>query len=191
MTLRIAVLAGAGALALALAAGAQAPLRVRGTVSAFDGHVLEVKDTTGNAREILVGERAELVFARPIALSEIKAGDFVACTSKADSNGRLVASEVRRFPKPVNPGHRPFGGGANQMMTNATVTAATVQAAGARELALAYEGGAQKIVVPESAGVFDLVAAERSQLAAGMQVNLTAAPDDQGKLSARRIEFRK
>lgn len=189
--MRLAYLAGAAALALAFAAAAQAPLRVRGTVSAFDGHVLHVRDATGNAREIQVSERAELVFARPMALGDIKAGDFVACTSKAGPDGRLVASEVRRFPKPVNPGHRPFSGGANQMMTNATVTTATVQSAGARELALAYDGGAQKIVVPESAAVFDLVPAERSQLAAGMTVNLTASPDDQGRLAARRIEFRK
>jgi hypothetical protein len=189
--MRIASLAGALALALAFAAAAQAPLRVRGTVAAFDGHVLRVDDTTGNAREIVVSERTELVFAKPLALGDIRPGDFVACTSKAGADGRLVASEVRRFAKPVNPGHRPFSGGANQMMTNATVATATVQAAGGRELALAYEGGSQKIVVPEGAAVFDLVAAERSQLAAGMQVNLTATPDDQGKLAARRIEFRK
>ena len=179
----------AGAL-VAFAAAAQAPLRVRGTVAAFDGHVLRVNDATGNAREIAVGERTELVFARPMALGDIKAGDFVACTSRAGSDGRLVASEVRRFAKPLNPGHRPFSGGANQMMTNATVTTATVQATGARELALAYDGGAQKIVVPESAAVFDLVAAAPSQLAPGMKVNLTAAPDDQGRLAARRIELR-
>lgn len=180
-----------GALAFALAAAAQAPLRVRGTVTAFDGRVLQVRDTTGNAREIQVGERAELVFARPMALAEIKAGDFVACTSKPGADGRLVASEVRRFAKPVSPGHRPFSGGNNQMMTNATVTTATVAAAGGRELALAYDGGSQKIVVPDGVGVFDLVAAERSQLAAGDKVNLTASPDAQGKLDARRIEFRK
>jgi len=180
-----------GALLVAQAAAAQAPLRVRGTVAGFDGHVLRVNDATGNARAIEVGEGAELVFARPMALAEIKPGDFVACTSRAGADGRLVASEVRRFAKPVSPGHRPFSGGANQMMTNATVSTATVQATGGRELALAYEGGAQKIVVPESAAVFDLVPAQRSQLAAGMQVNLTAAPDDQGRLAARRIEFRK
>jgi len=30
---------------------------------------------------------------------------------------------VRRFPKPLNPGHRPFDGRDDQTMTNATVGA--------------------------------------------------------------------
>ena len=37
--------------------------------------------------------------------------------------GQLTAVEVRRFPKPLNPGHRPFDGRDDQTMTNATVEA--------------------------------------------------------------------
>ena len=57
---------------------------------------------------------------------------------------------MRRFPKPLNPGHRPLDGRDDQTMTNATV-GAMVQAANGRELTLTYDGGAQKVVVPPSA----------------------------------------
>ena len=63
-------------------------------------------------------------------------------------DGRLVAYDVRRFPKPLNPGHRPFDGRDDQTMTNASV-GAVVQSASGRELTMT-EGGAQKIVVPKT-----------------------------------------
>ena len=57
-------------------------------------------------------------------------------------------------------------------MTNATV-GALVQAASARELTLTYDGGAQKVVVPDNAAVSMLVSGNRSQLVRGAPVNLT------------------
>jgi hypothetical protein len=87
-------------------------------------------------------------------------------------DGMLVALEVRRFPKPVNPGHRPFDGRDDQTMTNAAVEA-MVSAASGRELTMAYPGGSQKIVVPESAVVSTLVPGNRAQLVRGAPVSLT------------------
>jgi hypothetical protein len=57
-------------------------------------------------------------------------------------------------------------------MTNATVSA-TVQATDGRELTMTYEGGSQKIAVPPSASVSDLVPGSRAQLVPGAPVNLT------------------
>ena len=144
------------------------PVRVRGTVEAFDGKALLVK----GAGSIQVGEKTEIVFTQTIALGEIRPGDFLGVTSVKRADGSLTAYEVRRFPKPLNPGHRPFDGRDDQTMTNATV-AALVQAASGRELTLTYEGGAQKIVVPESASISMLVPGQRSQLVPGAAVNLT------------------
>ena len=53
----------------------------------------------------------------------------------------LTAYEVRRFSRPLNPGHRPFDGREYQTMANATVSAMVV-ATNARELTLTYDGGA-------------------------------------------------
>jgi hypothetical protein len=57
-------------------------------------------------------------------------------------------------------------------MTNATV-GTMVQAASGRELTLTYEGGVQKILVPENASVSTLVTGNRAQLVPGAPVNLT------------------
>ena len=154
--------------AIALVAAAQAPGRVRGTISGFDGKTLTVDGKT----EVLIGDKTEIVFMQPIALAEIRAGDFLGVTSRKNSDGTLTASDVRRLPKPLNPGHRPFDGRDDQTMTNATVTL-LAQASSGRELTLGYEGGSQKIVVPETASISALVPGTRAQLVRGAPVSLT------------------
>ena len=164
-------------LALALAsASAQAQTRVRGMITALEGNVLSVRQAGGASVPIQVSEKTEIVYAQPIALADIKAGDFLGVTSTKRPDGTLVAYEVRRFPKPLNPGHRPFDGRDDETMTNASVEAAVTGASG-RELTMAYPGGAQKIVVPESAAISALVPGNRSQLLPGALVNLTHDPN--------------
>ena len=147
---------------------AQAPTRVRGTITEFDGKAI----TVDGKERILLGEKTEIVFTKPIALSDIKPGDFLGVTSLKRPDGTLTAVEVRRFPKPLNPGHRPFDGRDDQTMTNASV-GAVVQSASGRELTMTYEGGSQKIVVPENASISMLVPGDRAQVVRGAPVNLT------------------
>ena len=156
-----------GLLALGLAQ-AQAPTRVRGTITAVEGNGFVVEGKT----RVRLGEKTEIVFTQPVTLAEIKPGDFLGVTSIKHADGKLIAYEVRRFPKPINPGHRPFDGRDDQTMTNATV-GATVQSANGRELTMTYEGGTQKITVPPEASVSTLVPGQRSQLVPGAPVNLT------------------
>lgn len=176
-----------GALTLASAGGAQAPERVRGTITSVAGNVLSVKSPEGRSVDIQLAEKTAIVATQPIALADIRTGDFLAVTSMKRTDGELTAFEVRRFPKPLSPGHRPIEGRDDQTMTNATVSA-TVQSAGGRELTLTYEGGSQKIVVPENASVSMLVPGDRSQLVPGAIVNLTAALGPEGKLTATRVQ---
>jgi len=178
------------ALALANSAYAQTNIRVRGTITAFDGAVLSVKSREGKETAIQIGEKTVIVYTQPISIEEIRPGDFLGVTSRKNDDGTLAAFEVRRFPKPLNPGHRPFDGRNDQTMTNATVSA-TVQSTSGRELTLTYEGGSQKIVVPANAAISMLVPGERSQLMPGSIANLTAAPGDDGKLTALRIQVSK
>jgi hypothetical protein len=176
------------ALALTTAAGyAQKPVQVRGEISAFDGKSLLVKAADGKAVDIEVTDKAELTLNQPITLAEVKSGDFLAVTSMKREDGNLTAYEVRRFVKPVNPGHRPFRGRSDQTMTNASVSA-MVQSAMGRELTLTYEGGSQKIVVPENAAIYTQVPGQRSHLVPGAVVFLNAAAAEDGKLTAQRIQ---
>ena len=183
----IALLASVFALSAVTADAQQKPMRIRGTIAAFDGNVLSVKSGSGNNTAIDLAEKTVIVFTQPIALADIKPGDFLGVTSAKSGNGTLTAIDVRRFPKPLNPGHRPFDGRDDQTMTNATVSA-VVQSASGRELTLTYDGGAQKIVVPEKAAISTLVPGQRSQLVPGAPVNLTASSGDGGRLTAIRIQ---
>ena len=142
--------------------------RVRGTITSVKGDVLVVNDK----QQVRIGEKTEIVFTQLIALAEIRPGDFLGVTSTKRADGTLTAYEVRRFPKPLNPGHRPFDGRDDQTMTNATVEA-VVQASSGRELTMTYQGGSQKIVVPESASISTLVPGNRAQLVVGAPLNLT------------------
>ena len=150
----------------------QAPARVRGTISAFDGNTVTVD---GKARAV-VAEKTEIVFAQAMGLAEIRPGDFLAITSTKRPDGTLTAYEVRRFLKPISPSHRPFDGRDDQTMTNATV-GAMVHSANGRELTMTYEGGAQKIVLPANASISTLVPGSRAHLVPGAPVNLTMDAD--------------
>ena len=171
-------------------AAAQAPTRIRGTITGVSGDVVAVKTGDGKNVSVQVSDKTRLVFGQPIQLSDIKPGDFLGVTSVKRKDGTLTAYDVRRFPKPVNPGHRPFDGRDDQTMTNASVSA-TVQGAKGRELALSYEGGSQKVIVADTAVISSLVPGERSQLVPGSYVSLLADAGADGKLTARSIEVRK
>ena len=147
---------------------AQAPTRVRGKITDVQGDMFTVDQKT----HVHVGDKTEIIYTQPIALADIKPGDFLGVTSTKGPGGALTATEVRRFPKPLNPGHRPFDGRDDQTMTNASVDA-TVQSASGRQLTLSYPGGSQKIVVPENASISMLVPGKREQLVRGAPVNLT------------------
>ena len=173
---------------LASAVDAQAPTRVRGTITAFDidYNVLSVKTKGGNT-DVMLANTTEIVTTRPIARADIRPGDFLGVTSAKGSDGTLTAIEIRRFPKPLNPGHRPFDGRDDQTMTNASVSS-MVQSARGEELTLAYAGGTQRIVVPESASISELVPGNLLQLVPGAAVNLTARPGEDGRLTAIRVQ---
>jgi len=174
----------------AAAAFAQAQVRVRGNIAAVNGNVVSVKSREGRSLDVRLAEQTVIVVARPIPLAEIKPGDFLGVSSIRHADGKLTAFEVRRFPAPLNPGHRPFDGRSDQTMTNATVSA-IVQSASGRELTLGYSGGSQKIVVPENASIAMLVPGDRSHLVPGAAVNLTAASGSDGSLTATRVQVSK
>jgi hypothetical protein len=166
---------------------AQDPVRVRGSIAGVSGDVLTVKSREGTVSEIQLTPKVTIVATSPIMLSDIKPNDFVGVAAMKRPDGTLVAAEVRRFPAPLNEGHRPSDFQPGSTMTNATVSA-TVQATEGRELVLTYKGGSQKILVPQNLPISELVNTDRSALVAGAEVNLTAMPDSESKLVAQRIQ---
>src|SRR3982750_4360634 len=86
-------------LALACAAAnAQTNMRVRGTVTAFDGKVVSVKSRDGKDLKLQFPENGAVVAAKTITLADLKPGDYVGVTS-IRKDGVMTAREVHTIPR--------------------------------------------------------------------------------------------
>jgi len=120
---RIALLCGA--LALAGAADAQTAMRVRGTITSFDGNVLALKSREGQDLKLQLVENATVAVAKPVKFEEFKPGDYVGAAAVKRPDGTLVALEVHFLPPTVPPGHIPWDLQPGSTMTNANVEASS------------------------------------------------------------------
>jgi hypothetical protein len=73
------------------------------------------------------------------------------------------------------------------MMTNATVTQATVEGAGGRRLLLKHKDGETTVDVPPDAPVVTFEPGDRAMVVPGAHVIFTAAKHPDGSLTAARI----
>ncbi|HEX9674093.1 MAG TPA: hypothetical protein VGA12_11725 [Burkholderiales bacterium] len=178
----VALIACAIALAAVPVEAQQKPLRVRGTISAFDGKVLSVKSRDGRDLVIELGEKASVAAAKAITLADFKPGDYVGSTTLKRDDGALVAVEVHAIPRTVREGHGPWDLLPGSMMTNASIES-IAPADGGQELTLVYKDGSQTILVPPGAAIVTTVAADRSDLKPGEYVWLNAQIGADGKLS--------
>ena len=164
--------------AVATAADAQPIGYTSGTIVFMVGDEIGVRDHRGTT-PVLVEDRTEILYARTIARTQIKPGDFVSVRAHSSPGYSLAAIEVRRFPKPIRPGHGPSDGRFNETMTNGTVEA-VAQAVNGPELTVTYPGGSQKILVGGSASVSRIEAGKRSQLKYHQPVQATFVKESRG-----------
>jgi hypothetical protein len=192
---KTALLSLAGALLLvSMAASAQAPMRIRGTVTGLNGNVLSVKSRDGKDLKIDLSDKTAVVAAKALTLADIKPGDFVGPASRKRPDGTLEAISVQVFPAAlrgvVPEGHMPWDLEPGSLMTNATV-AGVVQASGGRELTLEYKGGSQKVLVPANVPIFTTVPGDRSLLVPGAYIFTVARAAPDGTISTMRISVSK
>ena len=90
-TVYIALLSGVLAIASAVV-NAQEPTRVRGTIAAIDGDVLSVKSSSGNDAAIHLSDKTVIVFSQPIALADIKPGEYVWLNAEVGGDGKLTTA---------------------------------------------------------------------------------------------------
>jgi hypothetical protein len=185
------------ALTLALAstaASAQAPTRVRGTITSLEGNVLSVKGRDGKDIKVKLADKFGVSAVKAITLADIKEGDFVGPASRKRPDGSLEAISLQLFPAAlrgvVSEGHTPWDLEPGSMMTNAIV-AATVQKSNGRELTLEYKGGSQKVFVPEGVPMFTTVPGDPSLLVPGATVFTVARPGPDGVLTSARVTVSK
>ena len=178
----VALLASVFALSAVTADAQQKPMRIRGTITTFDGTMLSVKSRDGQDLVIELGEKASVATAKAITLADLKQGDYVGTTTMKRDDGTLVAVEVHTIPRSVAEGHRPWDLQPGSMMTNANIES-IVPSAGGQELTLVYKEGSQKILVPPGTPIVTQVAADRSFLKPGEYVFLSANVGADGKLT--------
>jgi hypothetical protein len=189
--LRIAVLCGA--LAVAGAAEAQAPARVRGTITGLDGNVLSVRSREGQDLKIELAADATFAYMKKLALADIKPGTPLGTAAVRGPDGKLVARELHLFnpERPIpNEGHRPWDLEPGSTMTNAMVTT-MVEAANGRELTLNYKGGSQQVIVPADIPIVMAVESDRSLIVPGEYAYLAVRAGAGGKLTATRVQVSK
>jgi len=164
-------------------------VRVRGSVTGFDGHVLAVKTREGKDVGINLAETFTVLGVAATSMAEIKPGSFIGAAAMQGKDGRLVALEVLVFPESArgsNEGHYPWDLQPESNMTNATV-AASVDGNDGKELTLTYKGGQQRILVPQGIPIVTFVPADKSLLAPGAQVFVPTQLAADGSMSAARV----
>lgn len=183
----------AGAMIFALAAthGATAadPVRVRGTITAFEGSTLTVKARDGATRTITLKPDWTVSGVTRVPLDAIKVGDFLGIASRPTTGGGDGALEVVVFPaamKGTGEGSRGWDLEPGSTMTNATVASA-VQAVDGRSVTLTYHGQSKTISIASDTPIVTFAAATPADLVAGATVFVPAEESDAGRLSAGRV----
>lgn len=168
-------------------ASAQAPTRVRGTITSLDGDVLSVKSREGKDLKIQLAPDVGVSTAKTTTLAELK-GKYVGVTA-IDKGGKMVALEVHALPPQAPPGHMPWDLRPGSTMTNATLEG-IAQASGGSEITLKYKDGSKTILVPPGTPIVAFVPGSRADLKAGETI-WTSARAEGGKLVSQRLNVSK
>jgi hypothetical protein len=172
---------------------AQAPVRVRATITGFDGHVLMVKTREGKDVKVNLPDNVAVNGMKALSLADIKLGAFIGTAATTGADGKLTAVEVLVFPEAARgsgEGHYPWDLLPESTMTNATVSA-QVGGNNGKELSLSYKGGEKTVVVPPGVPIVTFVPADKSLLVPGAKVFFAMVVAADGSMSAARIAVAK
>ena len=170
------------------AAFAQAPARIRGTITALEGDVLSVKSREGKDVKIHLVPNVGVTTAKRATLEELK-GKYVGVTA-IQKEGKMTALEVHAIPPQAKPGHFPWDLQPNSTMTNANLDG-IAQASGGNEITLNYQGGSQKVLVPPGTPIVAFDPGSRADLKAGETIWTNARQEADGKIVAERLNVSK
>ncbi|HET9352343.1 MAG TPA: hypothetical protein VFO02_13560 [Burkholderiales bacterium] len=167
---------------------AQAPTRVRGTITSLEGDVLSVKSREGKDLKIHLVSNVGVTTAKTTTLDELK-GKYVGVTA-IDKGGNMTAVEVHAIPPQAKPGHFPWDLQPGSTMTNANLDG-IAQVSGGNEITLSYQGGTQKILVPPGTPIVAFDPGSRADLKPGEWIWTNARQESDGKIVAERLNVSK
>jgi len=180
----------AACLTSGLAFAQPAQQRIRGTITGIEGDTLAFKSREGQDMKVTLAPNVSIGAAKKIELADIKPGSFVGTSAVKGKDGMLTAREVHVLPPNTNPGHRPWDLEPGSTMTNGNISS-TMQSVNGRVLTVEYEGGMQKVLVPEGVPVVTGIPATRADLVPGAYAILTVTAPDGGKITAMRVQVTK
>jgi hypothetical protein len=166
---------------------AQAPTRVRGTITALEGDVLSVKSRDGKDLKLHLASNVAVTTAKKSSLEDLK-GKYVGVTA-VNKGGKMTALEVHAIPPQAKPGHFPWDLAPDSTMTNANLDG-IAQASGGNEITLNYQGGSQKVLVPPGTPVVAFDPGSRADLKAGETI-WTNARQEGDKIIVERLNVSK
>jgi hypothetical protein len=170
--------AAACAALLAPLAHAQQPqsVRLRGTITALSADRLTLSERSGRTYDLAIAPDARFTEVYPVTLADVKPNSFVGVGGMPQADGSQRAIAVVVFPESMRgtgEGHYPFDFLPQSTMTNATV-AEVAASPGGQRLQLRYKDGEKTIIVPQGAPIVSLRPSDRSLLAVGSGVSLSA-----------------
>ena len=167
---------------------AQAPTRVRGTITALDGDVLSVKSREGKDLKIHLTSNVGVTTAKNTSLGELK-GKYVGVTA-VSKDGKMTALEVHAIPPQAKPGYFPWDLQPDSTMTNANLDG-IAQVSGGNEITLNYQGGSQKVLVPPGTPIVAFDPGTRADLKPGEWIWTNARTEADGKIVSERLNVSK
>jgi hypothetical protein len=170
------------------AAYAQAPSRIRGTITKMDGHVMSVKTREGKNVQINLAPDATVSVAKKATLAELQ-DKYVGVTSE-EKDGKLVALEVHAIPPAAPAGHMPWDLKPNTGMTNANL-ATQAKVTGGNEITMKYKDGEKKILVPAKTPVVKFEPGTLADLKKGEHIFTIAKMESEGKYATARVSVSK
>ncbi|MFB6461417.1 hypothetical protein [Bradyrhizobium tunisiense] len=156
----------------AFAQKAPVPTRVRGTIEAVNGDIMQVKSRSGEDVKLRIAPNVNVSGITRISLADIKPGSFIGATTVPGPDGGQNAVEVHVFPESMRgtgEGSRPYDLKPNSSMTNATVAESVVGNDG-HTLLVKYKDGEKKVFVADNTPVVTFVPGDKSELKAGAKV---------------------
>jgi len=174
-------------LVLAGQAWAQAPepVRVRGTVQSFDGHILTVETKDGASLALTLPDPPAVTGLEARSIDDIGQNDFIGTTAVKADDGTWEALEVHIFPESMRgagEGHYAWDL-PESTMTNAAVTGSAASKDG-RRLTLTYTGGSIDVEVTADTRIVGFIPGSPDLLTPGATVFVLAVPGPDGSAMA-------
>ena len=172
------------------AAYAQAPSRIRGTITKMEGNVMSVKTRDGKEVKLQLAPDAQVVTTKKVSADEFKTGSYVGVTSVKGPGGQLVAKRVHALGPQVPQMHGAWDSLPGSTMTNSNITGIAKASSGS-ELTLKNKDGEQKILVNAETEYYNFTPGTRADLKKGETIFTGAKMEGEGKYSTGRVTVSK